>query len=317
MNAITSSRETRVLTASPLNEFSVRLDQQATRSSPPYTLQWRQAQLLVKPSQSVKQPELSVLKNKEGLVRCLNRSPVRLVRIDPALGQTRLQRWADACEQAGKQVFLSIPSNTELPRKLRPLTWYIKRILDWGVAALLLVILSPVLLALALLIRIDSPGSIFFQQWRIGKRGRLFRIIKFRTMVVNAEQFHHQVMGDLPGLHKLEDDPRVTPLGRWMRKYSLDELPQLINVLRGEMSLVGPRPWALYDAVRLSPDGQRRLNARPGITGLWHVQPRANLLDIEAVNRWDLDYLSNWTLRQDLKLLVATIPKVLSGCGAY
>ena len=295
MNAITSLRETRVSTASPLNEFSVRLDQQATRCSPPYTLQWRQDQLLVKPSQSVKQPELSVLKNKEGLVRCLNHSPVRVVRIDPALGDTRLQRWADACEQAGKQVFLSIPSNAELPRKRSPFTWYLKRILDWSVAALLLLILSPVLLALALLIRIDSPGPIFFRQWRVGKRGRLFRIIKFRSMVVNAEQFHHQVMGDLSGLHKREDDPRLTPLGLWMRKYSLDELPQLINVVRGEMSLVGPRPWALYDAVRLSPEGQRRLNARPGITGLWQVEARANLLAIEAVNRWDLEYLSTWT----------------------
>jgi lipopolysaccharide/colanic/teichoic acid biosynthesis glycosyltransferase len=271
----------------------------------------------VKSSQSVKQPELSALKNQEALVRCLNYSPVRLVRIDPALGEARLRRWADACEQSGKHIFLSIPSNAELPRKRRPLTWYVKRILDWGVAALLLVILSPVILALASLVRIDSPGPIFFRQWRVGKRGRLFRIIKFRTMGVDAEQLHHQVMGDLPGLHKREDDPRVTPLGRWMRKYSLDELPQLINVVRGEMSLVGPRPWALYDAVRLSPEGQRRLNARPGITGLWQVQARANLLDIEAVNRWDLEYLSTWTLWHDLKLLVTTVPKVLSGSGAY
>ncbi len=317
MNAITNLQETRVSIGSPLNDFSVRLDQQPSRCSPPYTLQWRQAQLLVKPSQGVKQPELSVLKKQEALVRCLNHSPVRLVRIDPALGETRLRRWADACEQSGKQVFLSIPGNAELPRKLHPLTWYVKRILDWGVAALLLVILSPVLLALALLIRLDSPGSIFFQQWRVGKRGKLFRIIKFRTMVVDAEQLHYQVMADLPGLHKRKDDPRITPLGRWMRKYSLDELPQLINVVRGEMSLVGPRPWALYDAVRLSPEGQRRLNARPGITGLWQVQARGNLLDIEAVNRWDLEYLSTWTLWQDLKLLVTTVPKVLSGSGAY
>jgi lipopolysaccharide/colanic/teichoic acid biosynthesis glycosyltransferase len=136
-------------------------------------------------------------------------------------------------------------------------------------------------------------------------------------MVVDAEKLHHQVMGDLPGLHKREDDPRVTRLGRWMRQYSLDELPQLINVLRGEVSLVGPRPWALYDAVRISPEGQRRLNARPGITGLWQVKARAHLLDIEAVNHWDLEYLSTWTLWQDLKLLVMTVPKVLSGSGAY
>lgn len=173
------------------------------------------------------------------------------------------------------------------------------------------------MLGLMLLMQVYSPGPIFFQQWRVGERGKLFRVLKFRTMMVDAEKLHHQVMGNQKGLHKREDDPRVTPLGRWLRKYSLDELPQLINVLRGEMSLVGPRPWALYDAVRISPEGQKRLRALPGITGVWQVEARSNLLELEAVNRCDLEYLRTWSLWGDLKILLLTLPKVLSGFGAY
>ena len=192
-----------------------------------------------------------------------------------------------------------------------------KRALDWAVAALLLILLSPMLLCLAGLIRMVSPGPIFFKQWRVGERGKLFQIIKFRTMIVGAERLHHQLMCNQDGLHKLQDDPRITPLGRWMRKYSLDELPQLLNVLRGEMSLVGPRPWALYDAVRINPELQPRLNALPGVTGAWQVESRSHLRDLNLVNRGDLKYLHTWSIKQDLKFLLLTIPKVLTGFGAY
>ncbi|MEQ9668417.1 heterocyst development glycosyltransferase HepC [Coleofasciculus sp. G2-EDA-02] len=280
-------------------------------------LKWRQNKLLVRRGDVANHPCLSTLENEQRLTECLKRSPVKLVSLDYELGETQLNRWADACEQAGKPVFLRIPSLRELPRKRRPLNWFLKRIIDVLAASFLLLVLSPILLLLAFWVRMSSPGPIFFKQWRIGKRGRFFRILKFRTMVVDAEKQHHQVMGDMPGLHKREDDPRVTPLGRWMRKYSLDELPQLVNVVRGELSLVGPRPWALYDAVRLSPEGRRRLNARPGITGSWQVEARSTLLDLETVNHWDLDYLRRWSVRQDLMLLLKTVPKVLSGFGAY
>jgi len=197
------------------------------------------------------------------------------------------------------------------------LKWWLKRLVDWSAAALLMLVVGPLMLGLSVLMLMQSPGSIFFSQWRVGERGKLFRILKFRTMVTGAELYHHQVMGHQAGLHKCEDDPRVTPIGRWMRKYSLDELPQLINVLRGEMSLVGPRPWALYDAVRLSPSVRQRLNALPGITGIWQVTGRSHLRDLDAVNRVDLRYLGNWSLREDFKILLLTVPKVLSGFGAF
>lgn len=285
--------------------------------TPQYALKWRQKQLLLRLAQGAKPPYLPPLQEQAWLTECLQRSPVQLVKLPAEIAETDLAFWADACANAGKAIFLHVPSTRELPRTQKRVRWWLKRVIDWSLSALLLLILSPLMLALAGLIRWQSPGPIFFKQWRVGERGKLFRILKFRTMVVGAEQLHHQVMGNQPGLHKCEDDPRITPLGRWMRKYSLDELPQLINVLRGEMSLVGPRPWALYDAVRLSPNVRHRLNALPGITGIWQVSRRSTLRDLDLVNRIDLGYLGAWSFRQDLKILLMTIPKVLSGFGAY
>lgn len=281
-----------------------------------YTLKLRQEQLLVKLSHEFKQPYKS-FDSEQRLVKFLKDLPVQRVRIELNLGDSRIRFWANACKQAKKAVFLKLPSSYDLPRQRSPLSWWLKRLLDLSLAALLLLLLSPVMLGLALAIHFYSPGPIFFQQWRVGQRGKLFRIIKFRTMVINAEKLHYKVMGDQKGLHKRKDDPRITPLGRLMRKYSLDELPQLFNVLKGDMSLVGPRPWALYDAIRISPKGQQRLNALPGITGAWQLQARSNLLDLDAVNNCDLEYLRSWSLGWDLKILLLTIPKVLSGFGAY
>lgn len=281
-----------------------------------YVLKWRQGQLLVKSSQQSKQIYTPPPESKQRLADCLKHSPIHLIRIEQALGEATLKLWADASEQANKKVFIRIPSNHEFFGKQGFFGWILKRLIDWSAAALLLLALSPLMLFLALVMRIYSPGPIFFQQWRVGKRGQLFRIIKFRTMMLDAEKLHHQVMADQRGLHKLKNDPRITPLGSWMRKYSLDELPQLFNVLRGEMSLVGPRPWALYDALRISQDGQKRLNALPGITGPWQIEARSNLLDLDEVNELDLNYLRNWSLGRDLQILLLTVPKVLFGFGA-
>jgi lipopolysaccharide/colanic/teichoic acid biosynthesis glycosyltransferase len=292
------------------------------------SLHWRQHQLLVlqPPAQRLNQgseniqriPFLPPLRHPIWLSECLKRSTVQLVRVDPQLGEAALQEWAEACGQAGKTMYLKLPSATKLPQKRTGLLWICKRVLDWALAALGLVVLSPVFLAIAAAIALTSPGAIFFRQWRVGQRGKLFRVLKFRTMIVDAEHQHHRVMaGQASGyLHKREDDPRVTPLGKWLRRYSLDELPQLINVLRGEMSLVGPRPWALYDAVRIRPEMQTRLNALPGITGIWQVEARSTQLDLDMVSRQDLEYLETWSFIGDIKILLRTLPKVLSGFGA-
>ncbi|GFE68220.1 heterocyst development glycosyltransferase HepC [Chroococcus sp. FPU101] len=280
------------------------------------TLKWRHHILWIKQAQNLTltMPSLS---NREWLISCLQHSSAKLVCLDPQLGEARIQFWADACKKANKRVILKVPNRDKFFQKQCSPSWWLKRTLDWIAAFVLLLLLSPLLIILAGLLKITSPGSIFFRQWRVGKGGQLFEIIKFRTMIAGAENLHHEVMKDQQGLHKCENDPRVTPLGAWMRKFSFDELPQLLNVLRGEMSLVGPRPWALYDALRFKSPGKKRLKALPGITGPWQVATRSSLRDLDAVSQCELEYLRNWSLWKDAKLLIMTIPRVVMGSDAY
>jgi lipopolysaccharide/colanic/teichoic acid biosynthesis glycosyltransferase len=215
----------------------------------------------------------------------------------------------------------SLPWRTAWPRK-GPVVW-VKRVIDVAGALAGLALFSPVVLAIALFIRLDSRGPVLFHQVRRGHRGRPFRMLKFRTMVADAESR----LGDLEScnesaggvLFKLRDDPRVTPLGRFLRHSSLDELPQLINVLKGEMSLVGPRPLQLRDSSRLralDPQGYAsRLLVLPGLTGPWQVAGRSDL-DYQQMVRLDLDYVANRSLGQDLKIIGKTVLIVLLGRGA-
>lgn len=301
----------------PTQEIYSPIKQQQCDRSPQYTLKWRQGQLLVSVPRQVKQPYLPALESKQRLVECLKHSPVRLVRVDSRLGETGLKFWADACEQAGKAMFLKVPAKPELLKKTPGMSWWLKRLIEWIIAALLLLALSPLLLGLTWLVHSQSPGPIFTQEWCLGKRGKLFRTFKFRT-TLDPDTVHPQVMADprQGNLHKQEDAPH-TPSGRWMRKYRLHKLPQLINVLRGEMSLVGPHPWLLHHAVRVSPDQQQQLNALPGITGIWRMDAKSQLQDLDAIMRCDLEYLSSWSLARDLKIILLSVPRIISGCGAY
>ena len=273
-------------------------------------LKWRQKNLWVKSIPHKNYYSFPALTREQWLESCLRNSWIKRICVDRAVGEAAIKLWADLGERAKKPVFLRIPSNQNLPNCQKTTYWLIKRLLDWCAAAILVTLLSPLLLTIALIIKVLTPGPIFFCQWRVGNRGRLFKIYKFRTMSVDAELLHHEVMGTQNGLHKLPSDPRVTSLGRWLRKSSLDELPQLFNVLRGEMSLVGPRPWALYDALRLGKAGKARLNAVPGITGPWQIAARSHLLDLDSVTQWDMDYLSNWSLIKDFKILAGEIQNV-------
>jgi exopolysaccharide biosynthesis polyprenyl glycosylphosphotransferase len=194
-----------------------------------------------------------------------------------------------------------------------------KRAFDVVVSALGLVLLAPVLLAIALAIKLTSPGPVLFRQQRVGLHRRQFTLLKFRTMVADAEVMLADLLArneaDGP-LFKLRDDPRITPVGRRLRRYSLDELPQLWNVLKGEMSLVGPRP-PLPSEVATYEDWQLdRLEVRPGITGLWQVSGRSDLSFDEYV-RLDLFYIENWSLAYDLFIVIKTIPMLLKAKGAY
>ena len=204
------------------------------------------------------------------------------------------------------------------------LRFAVKRAMDLVGALWGLLLLAPVMLAIALLIRLDSPGPVLFRQLRRGYQGRLFWVLKFRTMVVDAEQRlkeleqNNESAGGV--LFKLRDDPRVTPLGRFLRRSSLDELPQLINVLRGEMSLVGPRPLQLRDSDKLQaldPAGYAyRLQVMPGLTGPWQVGGR-NEVDYTHMVKLDVEYVQKWSVLLDIWIILRTFVVVFAGRGAY
>jgi len=193
----------------------------------------------------------------------------------------------------------------------------IKRAADIVLAATSLALLWPVMALIAILIRLTSPGPAIFRQVRCGLNGRRFTLYKFRTMVADAEQRKAELahLNVKKTAFKIPNDPRVTPLGRWLRKFSLDELPQLWNVLKGEMSIVGPRPPVPEEVERYERWQRRRLRMRPGLTCLWTLAGRDEL-DFDEWMRLDLDYIDRWSLALDLEIILRTIPKVLFGRGA-
>jgi exopolysaccharide biosynthesis polyprenyl glycosylphosphotransferase len=201
-------------------------------------------------------------------------------------------------------------------------SWQIlaKRTIDLVGATMLLAVLAVPLLLVSLLIRITSPGPALFRQQRSGLNGRPFVMLKFRSMVTDAEQRKHELaaINEMTGpVFKVTNDPRITPLGYWLRRFSVDELPQLINVIKGEMSLVGPRPLPVDEVKRFNDlSHRRRLSVKPGITCLWQVSGRNDVRDFRDWVRLDLEYIDNWSLWLDLKILMRTIPAVFSGAGA-
>jgi len=202
--------------------------------------------------------------------------------------------------------------------KLSGLAWLVKNLMDRVLAAAMLVVLMPLMLLISSLIRLSDRGPAIFSQPRVGREGKTFRVLKFRTMYIDAEErlAHLVDQNESDGLlFKIKDDPRVTPVGRFLRRTSLDELPQLINVLVGEMSLVGPRPLPADDGDFLG-DVRRRLLVRPGMTGLWQVSGRSELSWDDAV-RLDLYYVDNWSLAFDLLILWRTVGVVFGRRGAY
>jgi exopolysaccharide biosynthesis polyprenyl glycosylphosphotransferase len=195
----------------------------------------------------------------------------------------------------------------------------VKEMVDRVGAFLLLGAFGPVLLGVALCVRLTSRGPILFRQVRVGRDGRHFRIYKFRSMYVDAEARLAELrqLNEQDGvLFKIRDDPRVTGVGRWLRRFSLDELPQLLNVLLGQMSLVGPRPPLPSEVAVYADDVRRRLAVKPGMTGLWQVSGRSDLPWEEAV-RLDLRYVENWSLSLDLVILLRTMTAVVRSSGAY
>ncbi len=196
----------------------------------------------------------------------------------------------------------------------------VKRLMDMTFAALLLLVLSPVALLIVVLIKLDSVGPVIFRQQRIGEQGKLFWFFKFRSMRVGADLEHQQLIAKHGNMFKLKEDPRQTTVGRFLRKSSLDELPQLWNVLRGDMSLVGPRPPLPEEVERYSVAERRRLGIKPGLTGLWQVSGRSLADGQHSFADWvalDAYYIEHWSLWLDLSILLRTAVVLLTGKGAY
>ena len=199
-------------------------------------------------------------------------------------------------------------------------SYLLKRVFDIAASAVLLVLLLPVLAGVALAIHLESPGPILFQQSRVGRWGRLFTMWKFRSMYVNAEarkaelMAHNEMAGGV--IFKMKDDPRVTRVGRFIRKTSIDELPQLWNVLRGDMSLVGPRPPVTAEVDQYSLSDRRRLEVIPGITCIWQISGRSEI-PFEQQVELDVQYIESQSFWTDLKILLKTVPALLLGTGAY
>ena len=276
----------------------------------------------------------------DSLPALLDEHQVDTVIVGPATREVRMRRIWDICREAGCELLYPAvgpsPSDDLPPRLvwrsdhpyfavgtpvLQPGAMVVKRIVDVLAASVLLALLSPILILISVLIKLDSPGPVLFTQHRAGFGGDRFRMLKFRTMTHDAELrrealAHLNQTGD-PRLFKIPDDPRVTTVGRWLRLWSLDELPQLWNVVAGDMSLVGPRPFPERDLVGYEERHFLRLGAKPGITGLWQVNGRSSIVDFEEVVRLDREYIERWSIWLDLRILWRTIPVVLGRTGAF
>jgi exopolysaccharide biosynthesis polyprenyl glycosylphosphotransferase len=218
---------------------------------------------------------------------------------------------------AGMNYIGSVPV-LELNRQPIPaLGLFVKRLMDLFISSVTLVVTSPLLLLTVIAVKIDSPGPILYKAWRVGRKGRKFRCYKFRTMCADADARKNGLMhmNERNGAtFKIVDDPRITRLGRFLRKYSVDELPQLFNVFKGDMSVVGPRPHPEDDFKRYDLEHFRRLDVTPGLTGLWQVTARHDP-SFEKNVMLDLEYIENWNVFLDLRILFKTIPVVFRGSG--
>ena len=251
---------------------------------------------------------------------------------------TRLQEYISACEIEGVEAWVmadfirtaiarpdfdTLADRPVLVIRTTPaLSWALlfKHLIDRVAALAGLVLALPLFLLIALAIKFTSPGPVLFRQRRAGRHGRPFTMLKFRTMVTDAEMQHEELQkfNQMSGpVFKMDKDPRITRIGHWLRRTSMDELPQLWNVFRGEMSLVGPRPLPIYEVEKFeTPAQRRRLSMKPGLTCLWQVSGRNEVKSFEQWVKMDLEYIDTWSLWLDFGILIRTVPVVLSGAGA-
>lgn len=272
------------------------------------------------------------------LPRVLEERDVQEVIVATSLPMEAIRRVAECCFDHGAALY-AVPPVTELtdcraepmrmgscalirlhPARLEVPALLLKRAFDLVIATLMLVVAVPLMAIIAIAIKLDSPGPVFFRAQRVGLGGQLFSMWKFRSMYVDAEEQEKDLahLNIYPGgTFKVRDDPRVTRVGRILRRTSLDELPQLFNVLQGEMSLVGPRPALVSDLARYEPHHFERLSVIPGMTGAWQVGGRNLITDFETIFSLDRSYIRRWSLLLDVKIMLRTLKVVITGEGAY
>jgi exopolysaccharide biosynthesis polyprenyl glycosylphosphotransferase len=248
----------------------------------------------------------------EAIVRLCEEQGI-IVRVQTELFKLRIARWQ--VDELGGMPIVTIRSGP-------PDGWQLvaKRLIDLCGSAVLLFALTPIFVIVAMLIKLDSPGPVFFRQERVGLNKRRFRLFKFRTMIDGADKQQKmlELLNEADGpVFKIKHDPRITHIGKFLRRYSIDELPQLLNVFQGEMSLVGPRPLPVRDIERIDARWhKRRLSVKPGVTCLWQVNGRSDV-NFDHWVQMDLEYIDKWSLGLDIRILLKTIPAVLKGSGAY
>lgn len=273
---------------------------QTAQSQMPCALRWRQGRLWVSSVVRGQDIPLPALASPDWFQACLSKSKATAVCIDPSLGTAVISLWAQACLDADKPLYLRIPAIPHRPSRQKPVAWAFKCGCDRVVAATLLALLSPLMLLIGGLIKLQDGGPVLAAQWRVGERGRLFRVFKFRTVVVD-EQGYDPNAGMQPPLFVSP----LTVVGRGLKVSHLDKLPLLLNVLRGEMSLVGPHAWAIYETLLLPSTLRGRLHTLPGLTGTLQTfahLPMANP-KLRALALDDLKDLNQWSLWKDLKRL--------------
>jgi lipopolysaccharide/colanic/teichoic acid biosynthesis glycosyltransferase len=268
----------------------LRFNPTLTENQRHYNLKWRQNTLIIQRGKASGACIAIAFQDVTWAANCIRRSPVQRVKLDRRFDQAELAFWADACAEAGKSVYLSLPSVARLPQKQKPWRWKTKCLIDRIAASIILAVISPLLLILVLMVRHATHDTVFVREWQVGVRGRLYQAFYFRTQ-------HHD---------------HNCIYSNWMRYYHLDRLPKLINVLRGEMSLVGACPRRLSDVPGIEPELHNRLNSLPGITGTWHMASHLDLLDLALLHRLDFQYIGNWSLMEDFKVLIMSASKMLA-----
>jgi lipopolysaccharide/colanic/teichoic acid biosynthesis glycosyltransferase len=269
------------------------------------SLRWRQGKLWVSSMVRGRDIPLPALANGDWFLACLAKSRATAVCIDPSLGTEAISLWAQACKTTKKPLFLRIPATPYRPANQKPRSWAIKRGCDLVMALLLLVILSPLFLLVAGMIKTQDNGPLLLAEWRVGERGRLVQLLKFRTTGVGASALTENM-----GI--VQTDLAVTPLGSSIKSSHLDKLPLLLNVLQGDLSLVGPHPWAIYETLTLPCELRARLHTVPGITGSLQRFVYFSAATPRLVVLKELQDLHHWSLWKDLKQLTTTTLRVLT-----